>query len=91
MHIVLMNLNDPDDLDEVVRRFVGLKDKIPELIDFKVGRNVIESERAWDLGLVALVDSIEDLQAYQVNPDHREAAEYSAARRSAVASVDFYV
>jgi hypothetical protein len=39
--------------------------------------------------LVATFDDLDGLQAYQVHPDHEEAAAWLRARSSSIVSVDF--
>lgn len=56
------------DLEEGLK---GLPALIPEIRGFEVGRDVLRSERSFDLGLVSTFDDLDALQRYQVHPDHQ--------------------
>lgn len=90
LHLVLLRFDDPADADEAERRVRALVGRIDVLRGLDVGRNVVESDRAYDLGIYAAFDSLEDMEAYQRHPEHVPVAEFIRERRSAVAAVDFY-
>lgn len=62
---------------------------IPQIRSFRVGDNVAYKEKNFDLVLIADYDSLEDLEAYQVHPVHKEAAAFIGQRVEARAKVDF--
>lgn len=90
-HVVLFKLADrsPANIAKTRDVLLGLRGKVPTLCHLEVGVNVVPSERAYDLALVARFDSLEDLQAYQVHPVHVEVAKYIASVRESVVAVDF--
>lgn len=90
-HIVLFKLADrsPANVEKTRDVLLGLAGKVPTLRHLEVGVNVVPSERAYDLALVARFDSLEDLQAYQVHPFHAEVANYIASVRDSVVDVDY--
>jgi hypothetical protein len=90
LHLVLLRFDDPADADEAEQRMRALLGRIDVLRHLDVGRNVVESDRAYDLGIYAEFDSVDDLETYQRHPEHLPVAEFIRARRSAVAAVDFY-
>ena len=45
---------------------------ISQIREFKTGGNIIESPRAYDVALYSVFDSIDDLKAYQVHPEHQK-------------------
>lgn len=49
----------------------GLPDLIAEIRAFEVGRDVLRSERSFDLALVSDFDDLDALQRYTVHPDHQ--------------------
>jgi hypothetical protein len=90
-HLVTFKFADPNDADlaEGKARLDALVGRVPTLRSMVVGVNVVDSARAHDLGLVATFDDLDGLQAYQVHPDHEEAAAWLRARSSSIVSVDF--
>ncbi|MDT0156269.1 Dabb family protein [Microbacterium sp. ARD32] len=68
---------------EVARRLNALMGVVPELRAVSAGVNVAHPDVNWDVTLVADVESLDALEAYQVDPAHQEAAAYI---RSVVAS-----
>lgn len=71
-HIVMFRLHDPSDenITRLREALLSLKAKIPEIRAMEVGRNIIPSERAYDLALNMRFDSVATLQAYQAHPEH---------------------
>ena len=67
----------------------NLKNVIAEIIDLKVGADVLHLARSYDTGLVATFENLEDLDAYTVHPDHQEAASLGREIAAHVVSVDF--
>jgi hypothetical protein len=50
---------------------LGLKKKIPVILEFEVGINFTVDDAAFDLVINSSFSTKEDLKAYQVHPDHR--------------------
>lgn len=73
-HIVFFKLKDrsPEKVEETVQVLRNMEGKIPQLLSIEVGADLIHSERSFDIALVTTVASMEDLQAYQVHPVHKE-------------------
>lgn len=67
---------------------VQLPDRIPELKSIEVGLNVNPAEE-WDLVLIAVADSLEDIAIYSEHPAHQEAVEIIAPYKDSRACVDF--
>lgn len=90
-HIVLFKLADrsPANVEKTRDILLGLRGKVPTLRHLEVGVNVVPSDRAYDLALVARFDSLEDLRAYQVHPFHVEVANCIASVRDSVVAVDY--
>lgn len=92
-HIVFFKLKDSstDNIDRTVEVLRNMKGKIPQLRSLEAGRDIVRSERSYDLALVVEVDHLEDLQAYQVHPVHQEVIRYINEVKDHTLSVDFEV
>ncbi len=90
-HIVLFKLNDRNDksLEKVRDILMNMKDKIPELMDIEVGTDLTQSDRSYDIALVTKFNSVEDLEAYQINPIHIKVSDYMISVRESSVTVDF--
>jgi hypothetical protein len=67
----------------------GLPGKIAEIKEFRFGKDVIRSERSYDLGLVSSFDDLDALERYQVHPEHQKVLAIIKANISGVVAVDF--
>jgi hypothetical protein len=71
----LREFSTPDDktkaAETVCAELTALKRKIPEIQEFEVGINFNTSDAAYDLVLNTSFSSKEDLNAYQVHPNHQ--------------------
>lgn len=79
-HIVLFKLKDtlaPAEKSDIMLRFKSAIEALPEKISFirsvYVGLNINPAEE-WDICLESIFDSLEDVRAYSVHPDHLAAA-----------------
>jgi hypothetical protein len=89
VHIVLARFPNPDDADEAARRILELPGKIEQIRSLSVGRDVLHSERSYDLGWIIELDSLEDLETYSVHPDHHAVATWIGEHRTDIAVIDF--
>ena len=62
---------------------------VPELRAVSAGVNVAYPDVNWDVTLVADVDSLDDLEAYQVHPAHQEVGVYLRSVVQSRVAVDF--
>ncbi|MFC5433649.1 Dabb family protein [Microbacterium suwonense] len=74
---------------EVARRLNALMGVVPELRAVSAGANVAHPDANWDVTLVADVDSLEALEAYQVHPAHKEVGAYLRSVVESRVAVDF--
>lgn len=88
-HIVLWRLSDPDVAPSLIASLRGLVDMVEPLRSLEAGANVLASERAYDLGIVATFDDEAGLRAYQEHPDHVAFAAELRQYVTASASLDF--
>jgi hypothetical protein len=88
-HVVLFRLRDGADVDGIVARLEGLRERVAVLRDLEVGRNVVDSPRAYDLCVVARLDDAAALAAYQADPAHLEVVGALRPEITEAASVDY--
>lgn len=74
---------------EIARRLNALMGVVPELRMVSAGANVAHPDVNWDVTLVADVDTLDDLAAYQVHPAHQEAGAYIKSVVASRVAVDF--
>lgn len=93
-HLVMWKLKDnnkADNLQEMKKQLLSLKDKIDVIRSIEVGIDINRSDAAYDIALVSTFDSKDDLQAYQVHPEHVKVAEFVGQVRDKRAVVDYEV
>ena len=91
-HVVLFKFKPETTAEQAAHLENGLKGLpalIPEIREFRVGRDVVRSERSYDLGLVSGFDDLAALQRYQVHPDHQQVVALVKALCAGVVAVDF--
>lgn len=76
---------------EVARRLNALSGVVPELRMVSAGANIAHPDVNWDVTLVADVDSLEALAAYQVHPAHEEVGVYIRSVVASRVAVDFEI
>ncbi|MGD9718935.1 MAG: Dabb family protein [Sulfurimonadaceae bacterium] len=78
VHIVMFKFKDENkalNIAKVQKRLMKLEETIPSLKMMEVGVNFNESPRAFDLSLYSTFETEEDLEAYQVHPEHLQVVE----------------
>jgi heme-degrading monooxygenase HmoA len=97
-HIVLFKLLEKaegvgrkENAEQIKRLLDGLPSKIPEIKGYEVGINIFESERAYDIALISVFESKEDLEKYIAHPEHQKAVEFIKVRRQSGISVDYEI
>ena len=89
VHIVMFKFKEANkkaNLIQAKQMLENLMGAAPSLRSIDVGVNEVEAERAMDLSLIAVFESKEGLDAYDVHPEHqkvvafiKEVVEYSKA------------
>ena len=71
-HIVFFKLIDgsEESVNKVASILEAMEGKIPELKEIEVGRDVLHTERSYDLALTTKFNSKEDMDVYQVSNYH---------------------
>jgi hypothetical protein len=91
-HVVLFKFKPETTAAEIQQLAEGLG-RLPHVIEdireFRFGKDVLRSERSYDLGLVSSFDDLEALQRYQVHPEHQKVVAIVKAITSSVVAVDF--
>lgn len=96
-HVVSWKLAEKDapvraeQATEVARRLNALMGVVPELRAVSAGANVAHPDVNWDVTLVADVDSLDALEAYQVHPAHKEVGAYIRSVVESRVAVDFEI
>lgn len=95
-HVVLFKLKEFENEDQkaVVRNkikngLLSLKGKIDELKYIEVGLDHQLNSASFDICLITHFESLKDLDAYQVHPEHIKVTELVKPNVSARAAVDF--
>jgi quinol monooxygenase YgiN len=92
VHVVLFKFKPETTADQAARLEAGLKGLpalIPEIREFRVGADIVRSERSHDLALVSAFDDLAAMQRYQVHPAHQEVVSLVKAFCAGVVAVDF--
>lgn len=94
-HVVSWKLSAVDDagkahaFQEIADALTPLAGSIPQVQSLRVARNSAFPDTNWDVILIADYNSVDDLHAYQVHPDHVAAAAIVRSHVAERASVDF--
>jgi len=91
-HVVLFKFK-PDtsetDIQHAADLLVKLPDSIDEIRSFRVGRDIVRSERSYDLALISEFADLEAMQSYQVHPEHQKVVAFLKTVTCSIAVVDF--
>ncbi len=80
-----------ENIDRVRNGLLALRESIPEIKEIEVGRDFNQSGAAFEMALYTAFDSTEDLQTYQVHPEHEKMKELIGAVTVDRAVVDYEV
>ena len=71
-HVVFFKLKDKnkENIERAKEILMRVDGNVPTLRSIKVGVDVVNSARSYDLALIATFDSIEGMNEYQVHPVH---------------------
>ena len=60
------------EITAVMKELAGLKEKIPVLKEFLVGKNTSKNNKGFHYAQVSIFEKEEDLQVYNKHPEHRK-------------------
>ena len=75
VHVFLMKFKPEvpeEEIADAMKELAALKEKIPVLKEFLVGKNVSPRGQGYHYTQVAILEKKEDVQAYQQHPEHRK-------------------
>lgn len=90
-HIVMYKLINPTEENKslLVEKFLSMKGKIPVLLDIQSGRDVLLSQRSYDVVLVCTFNSLNDMEIYKNSEIHIPVKEYVHSVVKESHSVDY--
>ena len=91
-HVVFFKFNpgtSETDIRHAEDSLLKLPDLITEIGTFRVGRDIIRSERSYDLALISDFADLEALQSYQVHPEHQKVVAFLKTVTCSIVAVDF--
>ena len=80
----------PEQRAEHIAKLKKLPSVIPNITSFNVGADVLQLERSFDTGLVAVYPDRAALDFYTIHPEHQEVANLGKRIAERVVSVDFF-
>ena len=78
-HIVFFQFKDENKESNIIKvkdMLESLKNKIDCIVDYEIGVNFDEAERAMDLSLYSTFNTKEELNSYASNPAHLEVVSF---------------
>lgn len=97
-HIVMWKFKDFAEgatKEENIAKVKAMLEALPSKIDFiremKVEVNVNPKQGMYDAMLISSFDTLEDVNAYRVHPDHKKVSSFVSLIREGRASVDYEV
>jgi len=88
-HVVMWTLNDVSQAPELKKSIESMKGRVDCLVDIECGINYNKDKADCDLVLISVHNSRNDLDAYQIDPIHKEVAKVIGAYVSSRHAVDF--
>jgi hypothetical protein len=88
-HIVFFKCKDKADAAEIKKRLETLPPIIPQIIQYELGLNELESARAFHLALYSQFESYETLAIYQEHPAHQALLPFIREVSEVIHSVDY--
>lgn len=95
-HVVLFKLKDyPAEekaqvINELKTLLEGLQQKITEVKFIEVGVSYDLNSKSYDLALTSYFETVEDLDAYRVHPEHQKVVKRINETTAERAAVDYY-
>ena len=77
------------EIADLEQSLAALPPVIPEILSYEFGRDVVRSERSYDLALISSFANLESMQRYQEHPDHQVVLKKVRELCESVLAVDF--
>ncbi|WP_281951622.1 Dabb family protein [Nitrosophilus kaiyonis] len=90
-HIVFMKFPDFSLAKIAKEKLLSMKGNIEFLKDIEVGIDFSRSDRSYDLALVTIFETKEDLEKYRVHPYHQEIVKWLKANDTKTKVVDYEI
>ena len=81
-------MNKDEIMSAIEDKFAHLKAVIPEIKSMSVERDILRSERSFDMIYMTEFESLEALEVYRVHPEHVKVAKFIGAVRDLQAVTD---
>lgn len=81
--------NSPENVEATANVLRNMEGKIEQLKYIEVGVDILRTERSYDISLLTKFDSLADLDAYQVHPEHQKVIEHMSVVRESSIAVDY--
>jgi len=78
-----------EEIAVLMKELAGLKEKIPVLKEFLVGKNTSKSNKGFHYAQVSIFEKEEDLQVYSKHPEHRKLVRQIGPKMEDGISMDF--
>lgn len=78
-----------EEIEAHIAKLRNLPEVIPHILSFNVGRDILHLERSFGTGLVATFPNREELNTYDIHPEHRKVAVLGKQIAERIVSVDF--
>ncbi|NLJ15827.1 MAG: Dabb family protein [Clostridiales bacterium] len=90
-HIVLWTFKEQaqDKIDDAAKMLISLNGKVPQLLSIEVGRSIFSNGTNYQLGIVTTFNSVEDLEAYRIHPEHMKVVKFLENIVDKRANIDF--
>jgi len=94
-HVVMFKMKESAtkliDIELIFNALNNLPSRIKEIKFFEVGKNIIDSERAFDMVLISEFENIEDLNIYRIHSEHQAVVQLIQKYCSETKVVDYMV
>ena len=78
-----------EEIADLEKSLAALPPVIPEILSYELDRDVVRSERSYDLALVSTFKDLDAMQHYQEHPDHQVVLKKVNDLCESVLAVDF--
>jgi len=91
-HLVMIRFKaqtTEDEKNSVLQELLTLKEKIPGIVDYKVGHNVSQRSQGFDAAIASTFADIASLEVYGPHPEHQRVASRLKELSDDIVVIDF--